>query len=163
MKKLYAPWRSAYTNRVRTKKESSECVFCRISQSHNDAQEFVLKRLEHCMVMLNIYPYNAGHILIVPYLHHEQLHEYDDAVRIELMAEISTATYRVMQVLGAEGCNVGINIGTAAGAGIPEHLHVHVLPRFSGDTNFLPTLADTKQVSLDLQEIYMQLRAAYEQ
>ncbi len=161
MKKLYAPWRSQYINRVHNKAEIAACVFCAISESDNDAQEFVLKRFEHCMVMLNKYPYNPGHLLIVPYAHHEQLYHYESAVHTELIAHASTASETLQKVLGAHGCNVGINVGKAAGAGIPEHLHMHVLPRFIGDTNFLPTLADTKQISIDLNEIYAKLLGAY--
>lgn len=161
MKKLYAPWRSNYVNRVHTNTKSVACVFCTIRDAHNDAPEFVLKRFEHCMVMLNKYPYNAGHILVVPYGHKQELHEYTAVELAECMMEVSIATHVLKKVLGAHGCNVGINIGKAAGAGIPEHLHVHVLPRFTGDTNFLPTLAETKQISLDLSDIYKKLLTEY--
>ena len=161
MKKLYAPWRSQYINRVHTKTEKTSCVFCAIHESQYDAQEFVLKRFEHCMIILNKYPYNPGHILIVPYEHYEQLYNYKSTVHTELITQASIASEILQKTLGAHGCNVGINIGKAAGAGIPEHLHIHVLPRFIGDTNFLPILADTKQISIDLNEIYTKLLAAY--
>lgn len=161
MKKLYAPWRAAYTTRVHTTKKSDTCVFCTIRDSKEDAPEFVLKRLNHCMVMLNKYPYNPGHLLVVPYEHKPALHFYDAETRAELMEEASIATQMLDRAFNTDGCNIGINLGKAAGAGIPEHLHVHVLPRFFGDTNFLPTLTDTKQISLDLYEIYDQLLALY--
>lgn len=160
MKKLYAPWRTAYTKRVHAAQESS-CVFCIIRDSKDDAQEFVLKRLPHCMVMLNKYPYNPGHLLIVPYEHKSALHLYDAAVRAELVEQASIGTEILQKAFDTDGCNIGINLGKASGAGIPDHLHMHVLPRFFGDTNFLPTLADTKQISLDLHEIYAQLFALY--
>jgi ATP adenylyltransferase len=141
--------------------ESSACVFCAIRDSKQDAQEFVLKRFAHCMVMLNKYPYNPGHLLVVPYEHKSELHIYDAAVRAELIEQASSATEILKKAFNTDGCNIGINLGKAAGAGIPEHLHIHVLPRFFGDTNFLPTLTDTKQISLDLNEIYAQLLALY--
>jgi ATP adenylyltransferase len=161
MKKLYAPWRTQYTKRVITDEKSDGCVFCKIRDTNDDAQELVLKRFEHCMVILNKYPYNAGHLLIVPFEHHKELYEYDTATHTELIEQMSKATEILQKTLGAHGCNVGINLGKAAGAGIPEHLHIHILPRFLGDTNFLPALTDTKQISIDLHEVYATLLSGY--
>jgi len=157
MKKLYAPWRSAYTQRIHAKTGDKGCIFCTIIASNNDVQEFVLKRNKHTVTMLNKYPYNPGHILIVPHAHVATLKELQPEARVELIEQAGHAAAVLETALQAEGCNIGINLGKAAGAGIPEHLHVHVLPRFWGDTNFLPTLADTKQISIDLAEIYKML------
>lgn len=161
MKKLYAPWRSLYTKRVYTREKDLGCVFCKIVATTEDAAEFIIKRGTHCVTMLNKYPYNPGHLLIVPMVHADQLHMVQPEVRAELIESTSLASAIMTTALGAEGCNIGINIGKAAGAGIPEHLHMHILPRFFGDTNFLPTLADTKQISLDLHEIFDTLKKAF--
>lgn len=161
MKKLYAPWRAAYAKRIHAQENDTACTFCRIIATKDDSAEFILKRGMHCVTVLNKYPYNAGHLLVVPLMHVAQLHELTSEIRGELMEAVSYAADVVRKTLGAEGHNVGINIGKAAGAGIPEHIHVHVLPRFFGDTNFLPTLADTKQISFDLNEIYATLHDAF--
>lgn len=162
MKKLYAPWRSAYTERVHAQQKNDRgCIFCSIIASDNDAQEFVLKRAPHTIVMLNKYPYNPGHILIVPYTHSATLGVLTAEVRGELIEQAQHVATLFETALRADGCNMGINIGKAAGAGIPEHIHMHMLPRFWGDTNFLPTLADTKQVSIDLHELYERLLSVF--
>lgn len=161
MKKLYAPWRSAYAQRINKKENNGPCVFCHIIATTDDASEFILQRMPECMILLNKYPYNPGHLLIVPYTHTSTLHTLTSSERVALIEQTSRATDIVTTTLSAQGCNVGINIGKAAGAGIPEHIHLHVLPRFLGDTNFLPTLADTKQISIDLHEIYATLLPAF--
>ena len=111
--------------------------------------------------MLNLYPYNAGHLLILPFEHTATLEALPKATRTEIMELTSLCTKILESELKCDGINVGINLGRAAGAGIPSHLHLHVLPRWNGDTNFLPTLADTKQVSFDLKKIYTLLKKAF--
>ena len=132
-------------------------------ETKEDEKRFVLRRFKHCFVMLNLYPYNAGHLLIVPYLHEGQLSGLSSEARFEL-AELTMLSSQILRdELNAQGINIGMNLGRAAGAGIPSHVHQHVLPRWEGDTNFLATLADTKQISFDLHEIYKKLRPAFEQ
>lgn len=162
MKKLYAPWRSEYTQNINQKKEDTgSCIFCALLASNNDAENLILQRFKHTALFLNKYPYNPGHLLIIPYAHTPTLNTLSLDVRTEMM-EIAAYTTTVLEsTLKNQGCNIGINIGKAAGAGIPEHIHMHVLPRFFGDTNFLPTLADTKQISIDLHEIYKKLHPAF--
>jgi len=166
MKFLYCPWRSSYaqTNghakKEETKKE--ECIFCTITQEDDDEKNFIIKRFKHNFVMLNRFPYNAGHVLITPYQHIAYLHDVEQQSRAELMELTARSTKIVMDVLEAHGVNVGCNFGKAAGAGIPSHYHIHVLPRWLGDTNFLPTLAQTKQISFDLHDIYRKLKPAFE-
>lgn len=166
MNHLYAPWRSEYSASIaHSKKENispEHCVFCMQVQDTADEKYFILKRFKHTFVLLNLYPYNAGHLLVLPYKHVATLSELPHEARAELM-EVASHCYTIVKdVLGADGVNMGINFDKAAGAGIPSHLHMHVLPRWLGDTNFLPTLCDTKQISFDLNEVYKKLKPAFE-
>jgi ATP adenylyltransferase len=164
MKKLYAPWRSEYTQKNNDHTDAFPiCVFCTVTASDKDSEHFILHRSTHSVIMLNKYPYNSGHLLIVPYAHTANLQTLTAEVRTELMENVSRATAVLESTLKNQGCNIGINIGKAAGAGIPEHIHMHVLPRFFGDTNFLPTLADTKQISIDLHAMYRTLVTAFKE
>lgn len=157
MKNLYAPWRESYAEKV-DKKSNTVCVFCDHAKENHDEQNFILGRYEHGYVMLNLYPYNAGHLLVVPYAHVASLEQLDAQVRQELMELVSKCCEIVTKVLEAQGINVGINVGKAAGAGIPDHLHIHVLPRWQHDTNFMPLLAQTKHISFDLKKIFQELK-----
>lgn len=157
MKHLYAPWRSGYLHN----KQTGSCVFCKNCAETDDAQTFIIKRFEHCFVMLNLFPYNAGHLLIIPYEHQDSLEKLSQPARQEMM-EVATKSITILkETLGAEAINIGLNLGgKAAGGSIPDHLHMHVLPRWLGDTNFLVTLADTKQISIDLADTYRKLSTA---
>jgi len=152
MDALYAPWRHSYIPRDGAKKK--ECPFCAARETHNDEESFVLQRTEHSIIMLNKYPYNGGHILIVPHQHVAALDLLSPEVRSDLMEQVSRAACIVTEVLHCNGINIGINIGDACGGSIPEHIHIHVLPRWKGDTGFLPTLAHTKTISTNLREEY---------
>jgi ATP adenylyltransferase len=165
MKKLYAPWRSPYASAIdnskqeQTKKE--ECVFCAQLKEHTDEKHLVLLRGDHHAVMINKYPYNAGHLLVVSLEHKATLAELSQESRTELIELTNQCVEILKKELCAEGINVGLNLGRIAGAGIPSHIHMHILPRWNGDTNFLPTLTDTKQISFDLRDIYNQLKPAF--
>ncbi len=166
MKKLYAPWRADYTTGSAHKNNENqaqdECVFCKQIHSEEDEKHFILKRFDHHMVILNLYPYNAGHLLIISLEHQATLSRLSAESRTELI-ELTTLCVEILkQALGAHGINVGLNLGKAAGAGIPSHIHTHVLPRFLGDTNFMPTLAETKVISFDLHTIYQKLKPYFE-
>ena len=162
MKVLFAPWRSQYTKEeARSKNEDTtekECVFCQQFHENKDAQYYILKRTKNCIVILNRYPYNAGHLLILPIAHIGKLEKLPKEVRHELMDLVSLSSEIVQSQLGAQGVNIGLNLGKAAGAGIPSHLHFHVLPRWIGDANFMPILGQTKVISFDLDEIYQKLK-----
>jgi len=166
MKLLYAPWRSGYSDSTdHTKHEGAgaeECVFCTQFAENQDKKNFILKRTPHAVVMLNRYPYNAGHLLIIPLEHKGTIDELLPEVQAELMGLIGKSSTILKETLGAQGINVGINMGKAAGAGIPAHVHIHVLPRWVGDTNVLPTLCETKVISYDLNEVYAKLKKAFE-
>ena len=166
MKRLYAPWRSNYTqDTAHTKNEGipqEQCIFCAHIKENNDEQHFIIKRFEHNFIMLNRFPYNAGHLLIMPFEHRDHLQNVSKDARMELM-ELATQSARVLkETLDTHGTNIGINLGKASGAGIPSHVHMHVLPRWLGDTNFLPALAETKTISVDLKDIYQRLKTAFE-
>jgi ATP adenylyltransferase len=162
MKQLYAPWRRLYAYDAEKKKDVPliECVFCHFAaHAEEDGKNFVLKRYEYSFVLLNLYPYNGGHLLIVPYQHTDTLFKLDSRERAELMEVSSGAMLILNNVLSPHGFNMGINIGgKAAGGSIPEHLHMHLLPRWHGDTSFLPTLADTKPISENLLLLYTELK-----
>lgn len=167
MKTLYCPWRSSYTDNVaHSKREDTpaeECVFCKQFKENKDESYYILRRFKYHAVMFNKYPYNAGHLLILPFNHVANLHELSKESRNELTELIMHSTQILKKELNAHGFNVGLNLGIAGGAGIPSHLHYHVLPRYTGDTNFLPTLGQTKQISYDLNDFYKKLKPEFEQ
>ena len=166
MKKLYAPWRSDYASSVAQTKEekagAQDCIFCTQFSLNTDDEHFILKRFKYNCIMLNRYPYNAGHLLIIPFEHRAELDQLDAAARSEMMELASKSTELLRTALKPDGFNIGFNLGKAAGAGIPAHLHMHILPRWSGDTNFLPTLSDTKQISFDLGKMFKDLKPYFE-
>jgi len=164
MKYLYAPWRSSYITK-KTKPEAinkDSCVFCLKLAENNDEQNFILKRFKHNAIILNLFPYNAGHLMIVPLEHKKRPLDLNHEARIEFMELTSQAINILEKDLRAEGLNVGLNLGSAAGAGIPTHLHMHVIPRWTGDTNFMPIIAETKPISLDLNIVYQDLKPLFD-
>ncbi len=163
MKKLYAPWRGEYTASTVRVTDKKDCVFCDVFKEKKDSKNFILKRFKDNYIILNRYPYNAGHLLVIPTKHIANLSDLSESARSELMDLLAVSEKLLRNSLKAEGINIGLNQGKAAGAGIPKHLHFHVLPRWQGDTNFLPALAETKQISFDLNKIYKQLKAALDE
>lgn len=157
MEKLYAPWRQKYASK-KTKKETHElCIFCQAAQAKKDKDYFVIKRYKTCFVILNTYPYNAGHIMVVSNKHCAELSQLSDQEQTELIKAVTESTQLLKKTLKPDGFNLGINLGSVAGAGIKDHLHVHIVPRWSGDTNFMPLIANTKHISFDLNKIYQTL------
>ena len=156
MKTLYAPWRHDYV----TKKEprpnnlKNNCVFCQSFAEDNDAKNLILKRLPNSVIMMNYYPYNAGHIMILPLEHKPSLEEIPAHVRCEMMEATTASAILLQNALHCQGMNIGINLGIAGGGGIPSHLHIHLLPRWQGDTNFLATLGETTLICSDFQVLY---------
>lgn len=164
MEKLFAPWRDKYATSVAHDKTEKldRCVFCEQLKADDDEAYFILGRYKYNFIIMNKYPYNAGHLLIIPNEHVDCLKKMETEARTEMMDLMNKCTYLLETELKAGGINIGINQGKAAGAGIPEHLHAHVLPRWLGDTNFLPTIADTKQISTDMVQIYKKLKPHFE-
>lgn len=166
MKCLFAPWRSKYTKNTGESKQEkttqNQCVFCQKLETKQDEKNFIIRRFEYNAILLNLYPYNAGHLLIMPLSHVANLHDMTKPAREEMM-ELTTHSNQIIQkIFKNDGANIGLNLGKAAGAGIPSHLHMHVLPRWLGDTNFLPIFGETKQISFDLTDIYKKLKPEFD-
>src|SRR5215212_2172146 len=155
--RLWAPWRLDY---IRGPK-ADECIFCRAVESSDDEANYVVHRGEHCFVLLNAYPYNNGHVMIAPYVHEPTIEPLDEPALTELMLLVKRSTEALRRVYGPEGFNVGINMGKAAGAGIEEHVHMHVLPRWTGDTNFMPVIGDTRVLPQSLADSWRELKEAF--
>jgi len=155
MKNLWAPWRKAY---VQGGKKESGCLFCRVAKENKDDTNLVLARKERCFLMLNLYPYNNGHLMIAPYMHVSSLEALPKEDRDELFAAVSAACTNIRKEMNPEGFNIGMNIGGIAGAGVADHIHVHIVPRWGGDTNFMPVVGEVKVISETLQDSYNRLK-----
>ncbi|GAB4139413.1 MAG: HIT domain-containing protein [Planctomycetaceae bacterium] len=153
MKQLWAPWRLSYIASDSEKKESG-CFLCRYRDSQNDAENFVVSRTESCLVVLNRYPYNNGHLLIAPREHLAELEDLDDSVLLECVQQIKRMTNVLKRTINPQGFNVGLNLGAAAGAGLPGHLHWHIVPRWNGDTNFMSVIDDVTVIPQSLNALY---------
>ena len=162
---LYAPWRGKYVTKTARKKpiaiESKDCIFCAQFEKNEDEKYYIFKRYKYNVVMLNLHPYNAGHLMILPIDHIANMYDLEKNAANEMMALTSHSSKILTDILKCQGINIGMNLGKTAGAGLPGHLHMHVLPRWDGDTNWLPLLAQTKQVSVDLNHIYKELKPAF--
>lgn len=155
MDKLWAPWRIKY---IKNAKKTKECIFCE-SLKHKD-KHYVIFRTEHSIAMLNIFPYNNGHIMVSPVKHIREFSQLNGAEILDLIKALNKTKELLGKLLKPDGYNIGINISRAAGAGIAGHLHIHIVPRWNGDTNFMPVLYNTKIVSQSLEELYKQLKNA---
>lgn len=156
--KLWAPWRIAYIKKL---KKDKGCLFCRVSNSKKDKKNLLVFRSKSSFAILNLYPYNNGHIMVAPARHLRSLEQLGDAETADLMNCLKKAKRLLDLTLKPEGYNIGINIGAVGGAGIEHHLHIHIVPRWKGDTNFMPTLFNTKIISQSLQELYRALKNTY--
>ena len=157
MESLHAPWRIEYI--LARKPELKEGLFTRIAQSSDDEANFVVVRDRTCFALLNRYPYNGGHLMVVPYKEVADLNGLTDEEAADLWKLVRRCLNALTAVIKPDGFNVGINLGKVAGAGILEHLHIHVVPRWNGDTNFMPVIAGTSVVPDALKEIAAKLRA----
>ncbi len=151
---LWAPWRIKYILGEKVK----GCIFCNAVKSENDEENFVVERLKYCFVILNKYPYNNGHLMIVPYKHTGNFEELDEKILKELMATAQKYVKKLKKVMKADGINIGINIGRIAGAGIENHIHLHIVPRWAGDNNFMPVIGGTKVISESFESVYNKLK-----
>ncbi|MBI2346830.1 MAG: HIT domain-containing protein [Deltaproteobacteria bacterium] len=159
MDTLWAPWRMEYIRRVVGKMEA--CIFCPMLELGDDRERLILARGRQSFVVLNRYPYNTGHLLIVPHQHGERLGDVPPSAWAEVM-ELAGASVEILrETVQAAGANIGLNLGRVAGAGIADHCHLHVVPRWVGDFNFLPVLAATKSMPEYLLETYDKLRPAF--
>ncbi|WP_200764069.1 HIT family protein [Nitrosophilus alvini] len=153
---LYAPWRTEYV----TGEKIEGCVFCHISKNPAmDEKHHVLYRDKNCFVVMNKYPYTPGHFMIIPHFHTEALEELDKDIWLR-MCELSQRGVKLLKErFSAEGVNIGMNLGAAAGAGIEEHIHMHLVPRWQRDTNFITSVGHTRVYSIDFEKVYKKLKS----
>jgi ATP adenylyltransferase len=156
MERLWTPWRRAFIEGA-TANTHSGCFLCTKPAEHDDRANLILWRGERAYVLLNLYPYNSGHLMIAPYAHTGDLATLDSATAQEIMALTQRCVGVLQQAYRPAGFNIGMNLGMPAGAGVPDHLHVHVVPRWAGDTNFMPIVAGTKVLPETLDQTYARL------
>jgi ATP adenylyltransferase len=154
MEQLWAPWRIRY---ILGEKETG-CFFCRKSQESDDAKNHVVLRERNCFALLNTFPYNAGHLMIAPYKHTAEIDDLSEQELFDIMALTRRCKQLLQKAIKPSGFNIGFNLGRSAGAGVLDHVHLHVVPRWDGDTNFMPVLADTHVLPQALDELYAMLR-----
>ena len=157
MEQIWAPWRIQY---IQMEKPEG-CILCEKPGQNNDAQNYILYRGSKNFVIMNAYPYNPGHLMVAPYRHVASLDELTDDELREHFNIVSRSVRLLRQVFAPGGFNIGVNIGKVAGAGIDEHIHTHVVPRWQGDTNFMPVISDVRVVPEALAETYGKLRGKF--
>jgi ATP adenylyltransferase len=157
MQRLWAPWRMEYIQQEAQTEVRKECIFCAYPRAQTDRDNLLLWRGRHAFVILNKFPYNPGHLMVVPYTHTGDLNHLLPDELTELMLSLRHALDCLRRAMTPDGYNIGINLGRTAGAGIPDHVHYHVVPRWEGDQNFMPLLAETKVIPQHLLRTYDQL------
>lgn len=160
MEKLWAPWRIEYV----LQEKPEECIFCtKSSPEVDDKEELVLARGEHSFVIMNLYPYNNGHVMISPYQHTPEVGAIDDDTHLEMVHFQKRWIDVLRAAVNPQGFNIGANLGKVAGAGVEDHYHMHIVPRWGGDTNFMPVLGHTKVLVEGLEETWERLTGMYDQ
>lgn len=154
MDKLWAPWRLRYITSI---KKQKGCLFCRVVKEKTDRQNLLLLRSRYSFVMLNKFPYNNGHLMVIPYRHLKCPGELKENEVLDLFSSLNKMQGVLKRLLKPDGFNIGMNIGRVSGAGIPNHVHLHVVPRWKEDTNFMPAVCGTKVISQSLDELYARL------
>lgn len=161
MDELFAPWRMEWVTRPPTEREFDDCVFCELPDVGDDEEHRILARGSGAYAVLNNAPYNPGHTMVVPFAHRRDLVDFESDALLELVVLLRRTVAALEAALQPEGFNLGANIGAAAGASVPDHLHLHVVPRWHSDTSFLPTTANTKVIVEALDESYDRIRDAF--
>jgi len=156
-KNLWAPWRLAYV--VQDRKNEPGCFLCAGLADHDDRRNLIALRTPHSVVVLNRYPYNNGHLLVAPKAHKASLADLTEAEILDTQQTLSRMVAALQELMKPDGFNIGINLGKVAGAGLPGHLHWHIVPRWEGDTNFMPVLAEVKVIVQSLEALYDLLTA----
>lgn len=155
MNQLWSPWRMKY---ITDHQKSSDCFFCRSINEEDGPENLIVHRGQYSFVILNLFPYTNGHLMVVPYIHKPSLEDLDTPTRSEMM-EFTTQAMKVLRSLyHPDAFNLGANIGEAAGAGVADHVHIHVVPRWSGDTNFMSTVGSTRVLPEELAQTYQRVR-----
>ncbi len=157
MDTLWAPWRMAYIEKTRP----SNCLFCETPNAGHDERDLLVYRGKSVFILMNLYPYNPGHLMIAPYRHLDELEKLSSDEQLELVQEAGRSTRLLRETMNPDGFNLGVNLGKAAGAGIEDHLHLHVVPRWNGDTNFMSIVAGTKVISEHLSATYQKLASLF--
>lgn len=160
MDRLWSPWRYSYL--IQDSGLPPECIFCAKPADPNDEANLIVFRGRECFVILNLYPYNNGHVMIAPYEHVATLSDARSETLAELIALARETERHLRSIYKAPGYNIGMNIGASAGAGVAGHIHMHVLPRWTGDTNFMTTTGETRVLPEDLHTTWSKLREAFE-
>lgn len=155
MKRLWASWRMKYITKA---EKETGCVFCNALAKKQDGDNLVVMRAERAFIILNKYPYTSGHIMVAPLAHTATLEDLDPATRAEMMELSSLCMSTLRKIYNPQAFNFGANIGEAAGAGVPGHVHLHIVPRWNGDTNFMSTVGDVRILPEDLAETYRRVR-----
>ncbi|HEX9717027.1 MAG TPA: HIT domain-containing protein [Actinomycetota bacterium] len=155
MDRLWSPWRMEYIEAAKAEPEG--CVFCDLPAKGDDAATYILRRGEHGFVLLNSFPYNPGHVMVAPFRHTGDLEGLDPVELLDLDRLMQDSIRALREEMAPHGFNVGMNLGRVAGAGIPDHLHWHVVPRWGGDTNFMPVVGQTRVLPELLDETYRRL------
>ena len=157
METLWAPLRMVYVEKACP----SNCIFCETLTAQQDEKNFILYRGKFVFVLMNLYPYNPGHIMIAPYRHLDDLNKLSTEEQLDLIQEAARSTALLRQTMNPDGFNLGMNQGKAAGAGVKDHLHLHVVPRWNGYTNFMPIVAETKVIPEELATTYRKLAPVF--
>lgn len=155
MEQLWAPWRMRY---IETADRPDGCIFCTKPEEQADEENLILARGERCFIIMNAFPYSNGHLMISPYRHTANLDDLEDDELLELMTMTRRAVNTLKSAFKPDGFNIGVNMGRIAGAGIADHVHIHVVPRWSGDTNFMTVLGDIRVIPESLAVVYGRLK-----
>ncbi len=158
MERLWAPWRLEYI--VGTKTDG--CIFCDFPKQDNDAENKILYRSSHAFVIMNAFPYSNGHLMVAPYRHLGDITDLTAEENLDIMSLAQQCRKALGETCGPDGFNVGMNLGAAGGAGIADHIHMHVVPRWVGDTNFMPVFADVKVIPEALETTYKKLKERFD-
>lgn len=159
MKNLWAPWRSKY---ILSGKKIDKCIFCHAIENIEDKENLVVFRGKLCFCMLNKYPYSGGHLMVLPNKHKKDILDLEQEEMVELLTIAGKAQLFLKKEMNPDGFNIGANIGKVAGAGVEGHFHLHIVPRWLGDTNFMPVLSETKVVSQSMNDIYDVIRLNFD-
>jgi ATP adenylyltransferase len=160
MERLWSPWRIGYVANSSGSKDGNECIFCANPAADDDVASLILHRGRSAFIMMNLYPYNNGHLMVAPFRHVGELEALEEQEMLEIMQLSVLGIEAVKSEMHPAGFNMGMNLGKCAGAGFAGHLHMHIVPRWEGDTNFMPVTADTKVIAESLKDAYERLSAA---
>lgn len=162
MERLWAPWRLTYIQSTVKQPADDVCVFCQMLSEQNDEKNLIIHRGSLAFVVMNLYPYNNGHLMVVPYRHSGEFESLSAAEHAELAILLSQTKRTLQDCYSPHGYNIGMNLGRAAGAGITDHLHYHILPRWNGDANFMSSIAETKVMSESLLEGWKRIKSSFD-